>query len=873
MIGVTFAAPAARDAAMDDLLKDFLVETTEHIDAASMELVRLEKDPSAPALIASLFRHIHTIKGSSGFLSLPRVGRLAHAAETLIGRLRDGAPAGPEHVSLILAAIDRLSAILVEIANREMEPEGDDSDLLKQFEDSTRRLQASAPPACAEIVGSPASTPTEPAGKAGAPAPAAPAALQAESLASGASRMGETVRVSVGVLDRLMGIVSELVLTRNQLLELSGAVGDESVKSSVQSLSSVTSDLQDAVMRVRMQPVERLFATLPRLVRDLSLELGKKIELTALGAETELDRQVIELIRAPLTHIIRNAADHGLEPAAERLAAGKPEAGHIRVTAAYDAGQITIEVKDDGRGFDLDCIREKALAKGLATEEALARLSEAEIYQFVLLPGFSTAAAVTKVSGRGVGMDVVRENIHSIGGTVSLNSRRGRGATVTLRIPLTLAIAPALILSSGGSRFAIPQMAVVEVVGVGEGFESAVQHIYDAPVLRLRGDALPIVHLAGALDPKAPQETPDEGFVVVLRVGGVRFGLLVDTIADVQEVVIEPLVGALARIGVFSGQTILGDGSVVLILDPAAIVERAGLENIADARIPSVPQAFVPESEKTRIVLMRAGAGPLKALPLSLVMRIEEVEAHRLVRQNGAIVMLHEDRLLSIVPAAPDLRLDAPIYPILILAGAGQAIGLLVEEIVDVSQECLHLQPAGANDRTIGSLNLHGRVVEMLDITYFIEKASPGGLARGVNRRPRILLVDDKPFFRDMLAPVLMAAGYDVTCAASGREALAFVEKGLKVHAAVTDIDMPDMDGYALARALLRAPGCDQLPIVALAPQATAQVCEATRVSGMRAVAGKFDRRALIATIDELLRGAVAASADIERRLIEEIAA
>lgn len=844
---------------MDDLLQDFLVESTEHIDAASMDLLRLEKDPSARALIASLFRHIHTIKGSSGFLSLPRVGRLAHRAETLIGRLRDGATAAPEHISLILAVVDRLSALLVEIAALEMEPAGDDSDLLRLLDESTLRLKAGAEAAPAGVA--------EAQVQEAAPAPP-------PELASPGARMGETVRVSVGVLDRLMGIVSELVLTRNRLLEISSAAGDESVKSSVQNLSSVTSDLQDAVMRVRMQPVDRLFATLPRLVRDLTVELGKKIELTTIGAETELDRQVIELIRAPLTHIIRNAADHGVESAAERLAAGKPEAGNIRVSATYDAGQITIEVKDDGRGLDLDRIRETALAKGHVTEGSLARLSEAELFQFILLPGFSTAAAVTKVSGRGVGMDVVRANIQSIGGAVSLNSRRGRGTTVTLHIPLTLAIAPALILSSGGSRFAIPQMAVVEVVGVGAGFENEIQHIYDAPVLRLRGDALPLVHLAGALElPGAHSKAMGSGFAVVLRVGGVRFGLLVETIADVQEVVIEPLVGALARIGVFSGQTILGDGSVVLILDPAAIVSRAGLENIADARVSAAPETFVPQREKTRIVLLRAGPGALKALPLSLVMRIEEAETKRFVTLNDSLVMLHEQRLLPIVLASKDIRLDAPIYPILVLAGAGQAIGLLVEEIVDVSEECLDLQTAGASPQVIGSINLRDRAVELLDITYFIEQAHPGGLARGVNHRPTILLVDDKQFFRDMLAPVLMAAGYEVACAASGREAMSLVEKGLVVHAAVTDVDMPDMDGYSLARALRNTPRLAHIPIVALAPQATPGVLQAAQMCGIQAVAGKFDRRALVDVIDGLLESAAPAAQDIERRVMTELAA
>ncbi|WP_424361575.1 hybrid sensor histidine kinase/response regulator [Methylocystis parvus] len=852
---------------MDDLLKEFLQEATEHIDATSVELLRFEKDQADPALIASLFRHIHTIKGSSGFLSLPRVARLTHATETLIGRLRDGARATPAHVSLILAAVDRLSALLIDIACNEAEPEGDDSALLRELELGAASLRA-APP---EPSPAPAVDPAE------APPPLNNSHLATlpEHVHAPGARMGETVRVSVGVLDRLMGIVSELVLTRNQLLEISSAVGDETVKASVQNLSSVTSDLQDAVMRVRMQPVDRLFATLPRLVRDLSIDLGKKIELVTFGAETELDRQVIELIRAPLTHIIRNAADHGLETVPERLALGKPEAGIIRVSATYDAGQITIDVKDDGRGLDLAGIKAKAVARGLATEEALARMSDVEIFHFVMLPGFSTAPSVTRVSGRGVGMDVVRENIQSIGGTVSLNSKPGKGTTVTLRIPLTLAIAPALILSSGGARFAIPQMAVVEVVGVGEGFDHHIQLIHDAPVLRLRGDALSLVDLCESLDLEKPDDAPlRDGYAVILRVGGVRFGLLVETIADVQEVVIEPLVAPLTRIGVFSGQTILGDGGVVLILDPAAIAERAGIDNFAELQRPvAQAAATTPEREKTRVVLMRAGPGPLKALPLSLIMRIEEAEAAAFSPSGDSFLMLHEGRLMPIIPAARDMRLERASYPILILAGAGQAIALIAEEIVDVAEEALVFQKKSDDPSVLGTVNIAEQIVDILDIAYFIESVDPSVVTRGVNQRPRILLVDDKQFFRDMLAPVLLAAGYEVTTAVSGREALSLLERGLRIHLAVTDIDMPDMDGYALARALRQAPGLEGLPVVALAPQRTASAMEAAALCGVRAVVGKFDRRALVEAVGDLLKDVSPSGDDIERRIMSEIAA
>ncbi|PWB94173.1 hybrid sensor histidine kinase/response regulator [Methylosinus sporium] len=857
------------DDAMDELLNDFLVETAEHIDAATMELVCLEKDPSDRALIASLFRHVHTIKGTSGFLKLPRVGRLTHSTEALIGALRDGAPVRASHVTLIFAAVDRLKDILAEMGRSEEEPAGDDEELVVALEDATRRARlGEAEPPAAEIAETDLAAPL-----------AEPRAAQPpnEAHAAGVAHIGETVRVSVNVLDRLMGIVSELVSTRNRLLELSSAWagGDEAMSSTVQTLSNITSDLQDAVMSARMQPVGRLFSTLPRLVRDLAHDLGKKIVITTEGSDTELDRQVIELIRAPLTHIIRNSADHGIEPPAERARIGKNETGVITVRAAYDAGQIIIDIADDGRGLDVARIHAKALANGLVGEADISKFTDSELFEFVFTPGFSTADGVTKVSGRGVGMDVVRENIQSIGGSVSLTSRYGRGACVTLRIPLTLAITPALILTSNGSRFAIPQMTVVELVGVGDGFEHAIQYIHDAPVLRLRNDVLPLLDLSTtlALGRPAEEETRD-GFVVVLRVGAARFGLLVETIADVQEVVIEPLVSALARLGVFSGQTILGDGSVVLILDPAALLEHGGLQRLAERPAEAAtPEAFTPRAEKTRIILVKAGPGPLKALPLSLVLRIEDVPRERLIPSDGAFVMAYRDSLLPIIPATADVALDRPSSPILVLSGAGQSMGLLIEDIVDVTDEILDLQRESNSPHILGSIQLGGEIVEFLDATYYMRIACPAAVARGVSKRHRILLVDDKAFFRDMLAPILGSAGYEVTTAASAPEALSFLRKGLAVEAVVTDTDMPEMDGYNFARALHELPGLADLPVVALAAQAAPSVLAAAKACGIASVTGKFDRRALIECVGRLLDKADTAPRDLELRIMSELAA
>ena len=832
---------------MDELLHEFLADAAERLDAAAAELARLEQRHDDKALIASLFRHFHTIKGDSGFLNLSRVGVLAHGAECLIGRLRDGAPAGGAQTGAVFAAIDRLSQLLAEILRSGAEPAGADADVLSALERATAAAEQGA-------------------SASRAPPPVSPPQPATE----GGSRSSDSVRVSVAALDQLMSLVSELVLSRNQLLGLASAVGDERIRNCVQTLSGVTTSLQDAVMRTRMRPIDKLFAMLPRLARDLSIELGKKIRIETSGAETELDRHVIELMRAPLTHLIRNAADHGIESTQQRLAVGKPECGLIRVSAAYDMGRITIEISDDGRGLDAARIRQTARERGHVEAKALEALSDAELYPLVFLPGFSTASEVSRVSGRGVGLDVVRENMQSIGGVAQIHSTPGEGTTVALRIPLTLAIAPALILTCGGLRFAILQTSVVEVLSLGAGSSAEIRHIGGAPLLRWRDEDLPLVELAQALGLEGRRT---EGLAVVLGVDGLRCGLVVESIAEAIEVVVEPLAPILAQAGVYAGQTILGDGSPVLILDAASIIQRAGLARSNSVIAKPAPAPFTPEREETRLLLLRTGAGPLKALPLSLVMRIEEVEASKLRSAGAGWALAQESFLLPVLAVANDFQIEARAYPMLVLAGAGLAIGLLIEDIVDVIDAPLDLSLSSADPRLIGVANLAGEVVELLDITYYFHRADPAALMRGVNRRPRVLLVDDRQFFRDMLGPIVLAAGYEVSTCAGGAEALALVGQGLKVDLLVTDIDMPQMDGYQLTREFLSRPGCAEIPVIALASQTTARVMQAARASGVAAVVGKFDRRALVGAIERRIAATQGVGFDLEQRALSEAAA
>ena len=698
---------------MDELLQDFLVEATEHLESVGSQLVQFERDPSDAKIIGSIFRLVHTIKGTCGFIGLPRLEKIAHKSENLIGKLRDGAPATPSMVTVILSAIDRIQFILNTLEATGQEPNGDDEDIIAEIEveasgeartsgepkvsgearptplgaQQTPVIEDTAPlaesPAPVEQVAPRAIDPAPAHEQAAAQSNAAPA--RAPAAGHEPAREASTIRVAVVTLERIMTLVSELVLTRNQLLEITRNRSDDVIKAPLQRLSAVTTDLQEGVMHARMQPIERLFANLPRLVRDLSTELGKRIDLVTAGADTELDRQLIELIRDPITHLIRNCADHGLETPQARLRAGKRETGTIRVAAAHEAGYITIEISDDGRGLDLTRIREKALSLGLSTEADLARMSNDEVCRFIFAAGFSTAAKVTSVSGRGVGMDVVRENIESIGGTVSLSTTEGAGTVFTLKIPLTLAIAPALIVRSSGHRFALPQHAVVEAVSIWGEDATRLENVQGALMLHIRDSVIPVIDLRELLRLEGEPEAPEpERLAVIMRFGSNAFGVVVDVVSDVQEIVVKPLGRSLAHLTVFSGNTILGDGSVVLILNPNGLASHIGLDVANQYSNASDQAGRAPAQNMMRLIVFRAGNGPMKALPLSLVSRIETISRGDIRDVDGMRVIHHLGRLMPVIDIGAGDGDSTERLHVLVAGVGGEPMGLLVTEIVDI---------------------------------------------------------------------------------------------------------------------------------------------------------------------------------------------
>ncbi len=900
---------------MDDLLREFLTETSESLDTVDNQLVRFEQDPNNAKILDNIFRLVHTIKGTCGFLGLPRLEALAHAGETLMGKFRDGMPVTAEAVTLILGSIDRIKEILGGLEATEAEPEGNDQDLIVQLHQLVERgmeamsaapapapavqpaiaegnlvpqileralrpgevsldelerafretaaeivppsVPEIAPPPAPKVEASPA--PEQRAASPKAPKPAAKKlAVEVEAAAEGDRVANQSIRVNVDTLEHLMTMVSELVLTRNQLLEISRRNEDTEFKVPLQRLSNVTAELQEGVMKTRMQPIGNAWQKLPRIVRDLSSELHKQIELEMHGADTELDRQVLDLIKDPLTHMVRNSADHGLETPAERAAAGKPEQGTIRLSAYHEGGHIIICIADNGRGLNTERIKAKAVANGLVSEAELEKMTEAQIHKFIFAPGFSTAATVTSVSGRGVGMDVVRTNIDQIGGTIDIKSVAGEGSSVTIKIPLTLAIVSALIVEAGGDRFAIPQLAVVELVRARANSEHRIERIKDTAVLRLRNKLLPLMHLKKLLKiDDGSSSDPENGFIVVTQVGSQTFGIVVDGVFHTEEIVVKPMSTKLRHIDMFSGNTILGDGAVIMIIDPNGIAKALGASGSATHEIADENAAMRASAAEqlTSLLVFRAGSVQPKAVPLGLVTRLEEIAADKIELSNGRYMVQYREQLMPLVQMNGVSVQTTGAQPILVFADDGRSMGLVVDEIIDIVEERLHIEVAGSSDGILGSAVIKGQATEVIDVGHFLPMAFADWFSRKEMRPSQtaqsVLLVDNSAFFRNMLAPVLKAAGYKVRVAPSAQEGLVALRSGQPFDVVLTDIEMPDMNGFEFAETIRADAHLSTMPIIALSSLVSPAAIERGRQAGFHDYVAKFDRPGLIAALKE----------------------
>ena len=946
---------------MDDLLSEFLTETNESLAELDVELVRLEQNPNDKELLGNIFRLMHTIKGTCGFLGLPRLESVAHAGENVLGKVRDGElEVTPKAVTLILECLDNIRALLERLEATEAEPEGDDSDLiarLNAFADGTDAPAEAAPAAeapaeeaPAETAGSgnamldeleaafaaakgpaelaaekaaleaaaadaeaieaeeieaepePAPAPKPEKAKAAAPkkAKAVPAEEAADAKSGDAKKEGsvanQSLRVNVDVLENLMTMVSELVLTRNQLLQILRGQSESEFAAPLQRLNHVVSELQEGVMATRMQPIGNAWAKLPRIVRDLAHELDKKIDLVMKGADTELDRQVLELIKDPLTHMVRNSADHGLETPGERAKAGKPEIGTVTLNAFHEGGHIIIEIADDGKGLSVEKIRAKCIDNGLASEAELDAMTEQQIQKFIFKAGFSTAAAVTSVSGRGVGMDVVRTNIEKIGGTIELTSVEGRGTKFVIKIPLTLAIVSALIVECASERFAIPQLSVVELVRASAHTEHTIERINGTPVLRLRNRLLPLVHLRHLLKldvpsassavtklrtkPKSAEQVAaeakaaeaaaakpakgaddEEVFIVVAQIGNYSMGIIVDRVFDTEEIVVKPVAPILRNIQLFSGNTILGDGSVVMILDPNGIAAATGEISVAESTEDEAKGRHARSSaDSVAMLIFRAVDKTPKAVPLALVARLEEIDLTKVEFSNDQYVVQYRGQLMPLVMMDPGYKLEAEgRQPVLVFADGHRTMGLVVQEIVDIVEDRMHIELSSEREGYVGTAVIGGKATDIIDAGYYLTQAfhdwfvsdrdSTGSEGNG----RRLLVVDDSPFFRNLLQPLLTVAGYDVVCVDSADAALDLCEAGEDFDVIISDIEMPGMNGFEFARKVTSDTRWAKTPIVALSSFSNPSDLARGREAGFKDYVAKTDRDALLNTLHDTL--------------------
>jgi len=752
---------------MDEILQEFLTESSENLDHVERDLVALEESPDSRQLMAAIFRNIHTIKGSSGFLGLSKLESVAHAGENLLSSLRDGKLAlNAEITTVLLTLVDALRRMLQHLEAKGAETDEDFSALVAELKRLNNPDAAPADAAPAEKA--PAAEKTEAPAKGetasateekGAPAASAPEkkpetstakpAAQPEATKSAPARQGResapqepppppslttetNVRVSVGLLDKLMNLVGELVLARNQILQITGGVDDTQMVAASQRLNHVTTELQEEVMKTRLQPIGNVFTKFPRVVRDVARELGKKVRLELEGKDTELDRTILEAIKDPLTHIVRNAVDHGIELPEVRRESGKNEEGHLLMKAFHEGGQVIIEISDDGKGINAEKVKQKAIDNGLITADQAARMADRDAFQLIFHPGLSTAEKVTNISGRGVGMDVVKTNIEKIGGTVEINSELGKGTTLRIKIPLTLAIIPAIMVESGSQRFAIPQVNLQELVRLdGEEVKTSIETILGTPVYRLRGRLLPLVRLSEVLD--LPERDDDQSLnIVVVQAENRHFGLVVDRVFDTQEIVVKPLGDHLKSVAAFAGATIMGDGRVALILDVIGIAEKARISSkIADvAAEDAVETRAAVSGDRRRLLVFGMGDSNRAAIDLSTVGRLEKLPRSMVEHAGNREVVQYRDDVMDLlrledVLGYPPTHDDDELLHVVVYTVNGKNLGLVVGRILDIVEEEVRIQGGQRGNGIIGRAVIQGRVTEMLDVDGIVRQFDP----------------------------------------------------------------------------------------------------------------------------------------------------
>nr|WP_321468171.1 chemotaxis protein CheW [uncultured Desulfobulbus sp.] len=897
----------------DELLEAFIEEATEHLADIEGDLLAIEQEGSVidEERVNKVFRAIHSIKGGAGFMGLHVLQDLAHAAENVLGMVRTHKlNPTPEVINGLLLASDKLKQLLADVS-------------------LSNETDISAPVAILNAIASgeqPASS--FPPSEVGPAAPEAMASLpfDGEIASAGEEAAGgkpeTSIRVSVGLLDQLMNLAGELVLSRNQLLQAIGSGTVHETEAVGQRIDLVTSELQGAIMLTRMQPIGNVLGKFPRVVRDLAKKLGKEVELHLVGKEVELDKTIIEAISDPLTHLVRNSVDHGIEPPGDRQVQGKPRSGTLLLKAYHAAGQVVIEINDDGRGIDGDRMAAVAVAKGLISADQAKLMSAKEKLNLILLPGFSTADRVTDVSGRGVGMDVVKTNLDQLGGTMEIESVVGRGTRIAIKLPLTLAIIPCQIIMTGDERYAIPQANLEELLRIPAiQVKERIERVGDAEVVRLRGALLPLVRLSDVLgiertyydekagcsrgdrrhniadrrsrtsplfdpaasaarNPEPPTErrdsdrrqSPSSAFnIVVVSTGAFRYGLIVDRLLDSEEIVIKPLGRHLQSCQGYAGATIMGDGRIALILDIADLARMARLTSLEGSRRAGelAREIQLKNQDRQALLTFRSAQEEQFAVPLSLVERVEkihrsriEVIGNRRVMQyrGGSLPLLSVDEVAAVLPLADQDNLLVIVFHL-----KGKDIGLLASGPVDAIEVSAEIDAVTLKQTGImGSAIIGGTTTMLIDIFELVETLHPewfeDGADCGGEDAAQVLIVDDSDFFRTQVRDYLELAGFRVVEAVDGLEAWRVLEASHEtIGLVVTDIEMPNLDGFELTTRIKHSTQLSHLPVIALTTLASEEDIARGQAAGVEEYHIKLDRERLVESVCRYLRAAVAA--------------
>jgi len=833
----------------------FLEESQEALQRMERLLLDAEQGKVTKDLMGSLFRDIHTMKGSASFLAFDVTTRLAHVTEDLLAKLRDGTLAAKaSHYTLVMTSMDHLRKLLDAIKSAGEEPAMNVDGLIQQLREA--QLSSDAPstlvqaePAVPSTSSMPISTPTPEV----VVAPKDAAARNDEAVTATKATNNESADSSVRVN------VAELVLARNQMVQIVRNSRDTSgnAQAACQRLNLVTSDLQEQVMKTRMQPIARVFEKIPRLVRDLCQQTGKHVNPVIEGNATELDKALVEAIRDPVLHIIRNALDHGIEFSEERIRSGKSAIGKLLVRASHEGGAVTIEIKDDGKGMDPAKLKAHAISKGVLNQAQADRLSDREALELVFKPGFSTAAKVTDISGRGVGMDVVRTHVERAGGQVELDSIVGKGTTIRLKMPLTLAIIPALLVGNGRQRFAIPQVNLLELVYLDDKHAlTAIEQVRGSYIYRLRGEVLPLVFLNKALNVAAT--TRADLNIVVVSVGAKRYGLVVDEVFETEEIVIKPLNGNLKRIHAYSGATVLGDGGVALILEVAGIATMAGIDvnTRSNTETTTIKSRRGGGDANQLHVVFNTGEHGRCAVPLSMVSRLEQLPANKLELVGGAEVVQYRNSIMPIVRPEQVVSMGKTRQPqdlqTLIVFDFGRMVAMAVNEIVDiVDLDHEQMQEDIDTQFVLGRTVLLGHTTMLLDVYGIVRKLAPQFIheRRQVLQRSRVLLVDHSSAMRSATSTYLGAAGLSVVEAATVSLATQLlVSKDTQIDALITDLDFPDGGGMELIAVAKRER--PDLPCLVWSMHEGIGIFDAATLAGAQACINKLSREELLTELE-----------------------